>query len=336
MIQEPTGGTPVPMESGPPKIVLIAGPTAVGKSSLAMDVAERIGGELVSVDSVQVYRGLDIGSAKPSLAERERVPHHLIDELDPGQECNVADFVDRALDAIAAIRQRGRPVVAVGGTNLYVRVLVHGIFDAPPPDEAIRERHRQEADELGSSALHDRLAAIDPELSERVHPNDLVRISRGLEVWELTGKPLSEHQREHAFRTPNVDAMKVALNRPREGLYERINARVDAMIERGLLQEYRGLLEQGYDPQLKPLQSLGYRHMGMHVVGGVPLEEAIRLMKRDTRRFAKQQISWLRSEREVRWADARTERAPFVADVERFFAGDEPEYVWEEPDVGRW
>jgi tRNA dimethylallyltransferase len=324
------------MEEEQPRIVLIGGPTAVGKSSLAMEVAEAIDGEIVSVDSVQIYRGLDIGSAKPSARERARIPHHLIDELDPDEECNVADFVERALEAITEIRRRGRPVIAVGGTNLYVRVLVHGIFDAPPPDASIRERHRQEAEQRGRPYLHEQLARVDPTLAERVHPNDLVRISRGLEVWELTGKPLSEHQREHAFKTPNVDALKVALNRPRKQLYERINQRVDAMIDAGLVDEYRALLQRGYDPQLKPLQSLGYRHIGMHVVDGLALDEAVELMKRDTRRFAKQQISWLRSEKQVRWADARMDRQHFIADLRAFFGGDEPDYVWENPDAAHW
>ncbi len=329
-------GTSDAMDEEIPRVVLIAGPTAVGKSSLAMKVAERLGGELVSVDSVQIYRGLDIGTAKPGPEERARIPHHLVDELDPDEECNVADFVERALEAIRDIRGRGRPAIAVGGTNLYVRVLVHGIFDAPPPDEEIRARHRREAEEHGRAHLHERLAEIDPELAHRIHPNDLVRISRGLEVWELTGKPLSEHQREHAFKTPNVDALKVALNRPREELYERINRRVDRMLEAGLVEEYRSLLQEGYDPELKPMQSLGYRHVGMHVVDGVPLDEAVRLMKRDTRRFAKQQISWLRSERELHWAEAKLDRDVFLDDVRAHFAGDELDYVWEKPDVARW
>lgn len=319
-----------------PRIILIAGPTAVGKSSLALEAAERLDGELISIDSVQIYRGLDVGTAKPTDAERARVPHHLIDELEPDEECNVADFVDRALAAIADVRSRGKVPIAVGGTNLYVRVLVHGIFDAPPPDDEIRARHRAIADEHGVPYLHARLAGVDPVLAERIHPNDLVRVSRGLEVLELTDKPLSVHQDEHAFQTPNVDAMKIALNRDRQELYDRINGRVDVMMEAGLLDEYRALEARGFGPDLKPMHSLGYRHMGMHVHEGVAFDEAVRIMKRDTRRFAKQQLSWLRSEEGVRWVPATADRERLFEDFATFVDGGEAQYEWHDADVAYW
>jgi len=314
----------------PPRIVLVTGPTAVGKSSFALALAEQIAGEIVSVDSVQLYRHLDIGTAKPSAEARARVPHHLVDVLDPDEKSNVADFAEMAHAAIAEVHARGKPVVAVGGTNLYVRVLVRGIFDAPPPDEALRARHRAIADERGNEHLHAMLADVDPELAERIHPNDVVRVSRGLEVFDLTGKPLSVHQREHRFATPNYDALELALVRPREELYDRIDRRVDAMMEAGLLDEYRHLVDDlGYARDLDALQSLGYRHMGMHVFDGVDLDEAVRLMKRDTRRFAKQQLSWLRSEEGVRWARAPLVAGPeVVADVEAFLGGEHPALEW--------
>lgn len=315
------------------RIVLIAGPTAVGKSSLALKLAARLGGELISIDSVQIYRGLDIGSAKPSAAERARVPHHLIDELDPDEDCNVAEFVERALAAVDDVVARGKVAVAVGGTNLYVRVLVHGIFEAPPPDEQLRARHKALAAEHGPAHLHARLAAIDPELAARVHPNDLVRVSRGLEVHELTGKPLSDHQREHAFQSSNVEALKIALNRPREDLYRRIDQRVDAMLESGLEAEVRSLVEQGYGLGLKPLQSLGYRHIGAYIAGDVEYAEAVRKLKRDTRRFAKQQLSWLRSERGVVWASAEVDAATIERDVRTFVEGGTPMLDWSDPGV---
>lgn len=319
-----------------PRIVLIAGPTAVGKSSLALDLAEALDAEIVSIDSVQIYRGLDIGTAKPSAEDLRRVPHHLIDELDPDEDCNVSDFVDRALAAIDDIHSRGKRVVAVGGTNLYVRVLVHGIFDAPPPDEQIRARHQEIAEQHGAAHLHMALEQVDPELAGRVHPNDLVRISRGLEVWELTRKPLSVHQAEHAFGTPNVEALKLALNRPRQELYDRINQRVDQMMDTGLLEEYRSLIEAGFGPQLKPLQSLGYRHMGMITRDGVDRDEAVRLLKRDTRRFAKQQLSWLRSEEGVHWAPATVPVDHVVPDVRAFLDGGKPRLDWSEPEAAHW
>ena len=315
-----------------PRIALIAGPTAVGKSSVALQIAERLGAEIISIDSVQLYRGLDIGSAKPTQEDRARVPHHLIDVLDPDEDCNVADFTSMAMEAIRDVCGRGKIPVAVGGTNLYVRILVHGIFQAPPPDAAIRARHTERASDVGTQVLHDELREIDPELASRVHPNDLVRISRGLEVYELTGKPLSLHQREHAFQTPNVDALKIGLNRRREDLYERINTRVDAMIAAGLVDEVRALVARGYDLGLKPLQSLGYRHAGAIISEDVTSEDAIARLKRDTRRFARQQLSWLRSERGVNWGEVGTfELDELVADIERFVGGDEPNLRWASP-----
>lgn len=287
----------------------------------------------MSIDSVQIYRGLDIGSAKPSPSERARVRHHLIDELDPDEDCNVADFADRALTAIADITARGNVPIAVGGTNLYVRVLVHGIFDAPPPSEAIRTRHQQEAAERGVPHMHERLAEIDPDLAARVHHNDFVRISRGLEVFELTGRPLSEHHREHAFKEPNVDALKIALNRPRDELYDRINERVDAMLREGFEAEVAALMDAGYGLDLKPMQSLGYRHVGAMITGEWERDEAVATLKRDTRRFAKQQLSWLRSEPGVVWARADVDLLAVEADVRRFLAGEEPSLEWADPDI---
>lgn len=315
-------------------LVVIGGPTGVGKTALSLALAEELDAEIVSVDSLQVYRHLDIGTAKASEAERECVPHHLIDILNPDQECNVADFMKRAHDAIAEIHSRGKRVIAVGGTNLYIRVLVHGIFDAPPPDEELRKEHRKRADAEGSEVLHAELAEVDKVLSERVHPNDLVRISRGLEVYAQTGRPLSELQDEHRFKTPNYRALKLMLNRPREQLYARIDSRVDKMFELGIEDEYRFVVQElGYDYRLKPLQALGYRHLGQHFYEGLERDEMVRLFKRDTRRFAKQQVSWLRSERGVRWAKAPVVEdgrvpADVLADVLEFFEGKEPALEW--------
>ena len=316
----------------PRRIVLIAGPTGVGKSSLAMALAERVGGELVSVDSVQIYRGLDIGSAKPSAAERQRVRHHLIDELDPEQDCNVAEFVERALGAIDEIEAVGRVPIAVGGTNLYVRVLVHGIFAAPAPSPEIRTRHALIAEEHGVAHLYHELALVDPTLAARIHRNDFVRISRGLEVYELTNRTLSEQQDEHAFKSPNVDALKIALNRPREELYRRIDARVDAMLDAGFVDEVRALAEKGY-LGLKPLQSLGYRHIGSFLAGDVDFDEAVRTLKRDTRRFAKQQLSWLRSEPGVVWASASVDVDAVADAAQDFVAGRSPDLAWSDPAI---
>jgi tRNA dimethylallyltransferase len=328
---------------GLPKILVVAGPTAVGKTSLSLEVAERLGGEIVNSDSVQLYRHLDIGTAKPSEAERTRVPHHLFDVLDPDEESNVSDFLEMAGEAIEDILGRGKLPILVGGTGMYVRILVHGLFEAPPPDEALREEHRAIAADKGRAFLHDKLAEVDPTLAERVHPNDLVRISRGLEVYAQTGKPLSVHQREHRFQAPNYDALKIALLRPRDELYERINQRVDLMMEQGLLEEYESLIARGYDRGLKPLQSLGYRQMGEHIFDDVPIDQAVEGMKRQTRRYAKQQIGWFRGEPNIHWALAPLARdgelpAEVLGDVESFFRGDDPDLQWaqlEPYDVSR-
>jgi tRNA dimethylallyltransferase len=323
---------------GLPKILVVAGPTAVGKTSFALDVAEAMGGEVVNYDSVQLYRHLDIGTAKPTAAERERVPHHLVDVLDPDQESNVADYLEMANAAIADIHARGKVPVLVGGTGMYVRILVHGIFEAPPPDEELRDRLRADAADKGRAHLHERLEEVDPELAERVHPNDLVRVIRGLEVYEQTGKALSQHQREHRFKKPNFDALKIALLRPRDELYARIEQRADQMIEQGLLAEYEALIERGYDRQLKPLLSLGYRQMGEHLFDGVALDEAVAEMKKQTRRYAKQQIGWFRGEPNVHWALAPLHDpggalpSEVLGDIEAFFAGREPSLGWADLD----
>lgn len=318
-----------------PRVLLIAGPTAVGKSSLAHAVAKRLGAEILSIDSVQLYRGLDIGSAKASAQERAEVPYHLVDVLDPDETNNVAEFVELAMDAVRAIAAKGRPIIAVGGTNLYVRVFVHGIFDAPPPNPEIRRRHHERARAKGSPALHAELARIDPELAARIGENDLVRISRGLEVHEATGKRLSELQAEHAFATPNVDALKIALNRPRAELYDRIDRRVDAMMDRGLYEEYVELAAR--HPEIpRSLESLGYRHMGWIHTGAMSRDEAVALLGRDTRRFAKQQISWLRSEPGVHWAPADADVERIVADAALFFEGGDPPLDWVDPSAARW
>lgn len=319
-----------------PRILYIGGPTAVGKSALALGLAEALDAEIVNADSVQLYRGLDIGSAKARAADRARVRHHLLDVLDPDEPNNVADFVEMALEAIASITSRGKRAIVTGGTGLYLRVLVHGIFDAPPPDESIRARHRALHAEHGPGYLHERLGEVDAALADKIHPNDIVRVSRGLEVFEQTGRRLSELQREHAFKTPNVEALKVALHRPRPELYARIASRVEIMLEAGFVEEVRGLRDLGFGRDLKPMQSLGYAQLMAHLAGELTAQEAEEAIVRETKRYARRQLNWLRSERDVHWA-----RAPLVEDdgqppqglledLERFFdASDEPlELSW--------
>ena len=319
------------------RVVALVGPTGVGKTAFSLELAEALNAEIVSVDSLQVYRHLDIGTAKASQAERARLPHHVIDVAEPDEEFNAADFREAASEAIASIVARGKVPLLVGGTGLYLRLLVHGLFEAPPPSEALRATYRDIAQREGPEVLYARLEQVDPELAARVNRNDVVRVTRGLEIFDQTGTPLSEHQRAHRFKAPNYHALKIALIRPREELYERINARVDQMIEEGLIDEYRRLLERGYGPQHKPMQSLGYRQVGEHLLEGRDLDDAIHEIKQQTRRYAKQQISWFRSEPHTHWAMApvlREGRIPseVLADVRAFIEGGKPTLEWAQID----
>lgn len=316
-----------------PSLIVIAGPTGVGKTRFALELAQAANAEIISVDSLQVYRGLDIGTAKASAEERAAVPHHLIDILSPDEDFNVADFMAQADKAVEDIVARGKNIIAAGGTNLYMRAFVHGLFDAPPPDDGIRARHKELANYYGVIWLYKELERVDPTLAARIHHQDLVRISRGLEVFEQTGTPLSRLQDAHKFQDPRFRAFKLALNRPRQSLYERINTRVDAMMQGGLMAEYDALIEGGFSPDLKPLMSLGYRHARFLREGTWSEPEMVSELQKDTRRFAKQQLSWLRSEPQIQWAlapeleDARI-RARMLEDLCAFFEGEDPNLNW--------
>ncbi|MCS7300641.1 MAG: tRNA (adenosine(37)-N6)-dimethylallyltransferase MiaA [Fimbriimonadales bacterium] len=283
-------------------IVVILGPTATGKTEVGILLAERWNGEIISADSSAVYRGLDIGSAKPTPEEQRRVRFHLIDVAEPNEVFTAARFRDLALEAIADIQARGKRVFIVGGTGLYLRVLLHGFSLAPPPaDPEVRARWRAEVERVGAPALHERLKTIDPVAAARIHPNDAMRITRAFEVYEMTGAPISQWQRHAQAELP---ALKIGLTMPRDLLYQRIDQRVDKMIEQGMLQEVQNLLQSGYNPEQPALKGLGYRHLVGYIQGRVGWSEAVRLWKRDTRRFAKRQMTWFRKEPGVRWIDA--------------------------------
>jgi tRNA dimethylallyltransferase len=286
-----------------PPLVAVVGPTASGKSELALRLCERFGGELVSADSVQVYRRFDIGSAKPSLAERQRVPHHLVDVLDPLDPLDAARFVQLGREAISAILARGKRPIVCGGTFLWMRALVYGLAEAPAADPAIRARHREEAEQHGRAHLHARLLAVDPESHARLAPNDLLRVSRALEVHELTGKPLSELQAQHGFRTPLYDVRFVGIRHERPQLAERIERRVAAMFEQGWVEEVRSLLGDGYG-EARALRSVGYRQVAEALGAGGPIDRAqlAASVSQATRTFVRRQLTWLREE-PVHWLD---------------------------------
>ena len=303
-----------------PKIVILLGPTAVGKTSLSIDLAEEAGGEVISADSMQVYRYLDIGTAKPLPEERRRVRHHLIDVVDPDGEFNASRFASLARGVILRITGEGKAVFVAGGTGLYLRALTGGIIEAPGPDPGLRQALREERERRGTACLYQRLLERDPTAAGRIGRNDAVRIIRALEVLERSGESIRKKQESHAFRQRAYDSVKIGLRLPRQELYDRINRRCAEMIERGLVAEVEGLLARGYDESLKPLQSLGYKHILAHIRGRLSLEEALGRMQRDTRNYAKRQLTWFKAEKDIEWyspADGESIRAR----VREFLAG---------------
>lgn len=276
-----------------PDLIAIVGPTASGKTALSLELARRLDAEIVGADSRQVYRRLDIGSAKPTAAQRAAVPHHLIDVADPDEDFDCARFRALAQAAIDDIRARGRRVIVVGGTGLYVKVLRHGLFPGPPRDETLRARLAAE-EQAEPGTLHRRLLAVDPASAARLHPRDRVRLVRALEVHELSGRPISEWQAEHRFSGGGLAMRVLGLEVARAELARRIDARCRAMIEQGLVAEVEGLLASGLDPALPALRSPGYAELGDFVRGLCSLEQARERMAQATRRLAKRQMTWFR------------------------------------------
>ncbi|MGE5217921.1 MAG: tRNA (adenosine(37)-N6)-dimethylallyltransferase MiaA [Chloroflexota bacterium] len=284
-----------------PKIVIVLGPTAIGKSELALELAQNIDGEIVNADSQQVYRCLDIGTGKPSTEERLQVPHHLIDVVDPDEEFNAAQFRRMALKIIEEIQGRKKTVIVCGGTGLYLKALTQGLFDGPGQDAALRAALERQIESEGLPTLYQRLVAIDGSVISTIHPNDRQRIIRALEVFEATGRPLSAWQNEHAFRDQPFAILKLGLLRERAELYDRINHRSEQMVRDGLLEEVEGLVARGYSLDLKALRSVGYRQMGEVLRGEKDLTGALEEMKQETRRLAKRQLTWFRRDREIEW-----------------------------------
>lgn len=284
-------------------LLVITGPTAVGKSQVALQVALRLGGEIVSADSVQVYRGLDIGTAKASLAERALVTHHLLDIAEPHENYTVADFQREAREAIDRIASRGRLPILAGGTGLYIRALLRGFaFSEAGGNEALRRKLFEEAQLYGPELLHKRLAEVDPQAASGIHPHDLRRLLRALEVYAQSCRPISG-QKQSTTGVSGYDVLMFVLNRPREELYLRIEQRVETMLAEGLVEEVRGLLGGGVPAGCKAMQSLGYRQIVACLQGALTLPAAVELIKRDTRRYAKRQLTWFRSEPEASWID---------------------------------
>ncbi len=283
------------------ELLVVVGPTASGKTELAIRLAERFGGEIVGADSVQIYRHFDIGSGKPSPEERARAPHHLIGVADPAEDMDAARFAALADEAIASIRARGRVPIVCGGTFLWVRALVRGLTQAAPRDQAVRDRHAEIARERGRPALHAMLAEVDPASAARLAPNDLLRVSRALEVFELTGRPLSEVHREHGFSEIRHLHRLYGVARERPELDQRIEARARAWLEGGFIEEVRSLLDAGY-AQTRAMGSVGYREVRAFVEGKLAKDALADAVVRSTRVFVRRQRTWLRDE-PVGWID---------------------------------
>ena len=285
-----------------PNIIVVCGPTGIGKTTIAIELALAYRGEIISADSMQIYRHMNIGTAKPTPEERAAVPHHMIDIAAPDEPFDAARFAREAREKIAALTARKALPFIAGGTGLYIKSLTQGIFRAKTTDPERRGQLKKEMERLGPAALHRRLEQLDPQAARRIHPNDRFRIIRAIEVFETTGKPISDHHSEHQFGEAPFRALKIGLEMERAALYERIDRRVDIMLDMGLLAEVRRLLEMGYPSGLKSMKSIGYRHMADFLEGRASWEEAVRTLKRDTRRYAKRQYTWFKADPEVLWA----------------------------------
>lgn len=291
-------------EGGKPPLLVLIGPTAVGKTALSISLAKSLNAEIISGDSMQVYRGMDIGTAKIKPEEREGIPHHLIDICDPDQPYSAADFQSGAREAIKAIGDSGKLPFIVGGTGLYIESLCYDYqFAEQGSDEAYRAEQEQYAAAHGAEALHRKLADVDPQAAERLHPNDLRRVVRALEVYHLTGQTFSEQQAGQKKESP-YELCMIGLTMDRAELYRRIELRIEAMLEEGLQDEVERLLRRELPPHATPMQALGYKEIAAYLRGECSREAAEELLKRDTRRFAKRQLSWFRHMKDIHWIDA--------------------------------
>jgi len=286
-----------------PKVIVICGPTALGKTSTAIHLAKYFDGEIIGADSMQIYRYMNIGTAKPTLDEQACVKHHIIDFIDPDEHFDAKKYATLSREKV--IELHGQKIIpfVVGGTGLYIKALFHGIFKTDASDSDIRGCLKAEVQAYGSAYLYKRLCRQDPDTANKIHPNDTYRIMRALEVYSLTGKTLTQLHQAHGFNDSPFVVLKIGLNIAREILYDRINKRVEIMINSGFVDEVKRLLEMGYSPELKSMQSIGYRHIVNFIEGHLTWDETVRTLKRDTRRYAKRQITWFKADPDVIWKE---------------------------------
>ena len=288
-----------------PRLIFILGPTGVGKTATAVKLASARGGEIINADSMQVYRYMDIGTAKPTPEEQSIVKHHLIDCCDPHESFNASIFLENAQDIINTLTLAGKPIFIVGGTGLYIKALLGGLFDGPASNEAIRSSYKEALKRHGKAYLYDMLKEKDPKAATLINPHDASRIIRALEVIDLSGESIVDKQENHGFKDRRYTALKIGLLISREELYERINERTDKMIAEGFVEEVRRLRSMGYSEIHKPMRALGYKHFLHHLNGQCNIDEAIRLMKRDTRNYAKRQMTWFNADKDIEWVHFR-------------------------------
>ncbi len=300
-------------------MLVVLGPTAVGKSAVGIDIAKRLGGEIVNADSLQVYKHLNIGTAKPDSGQLSAVRHHLIDIVSPDEDFNAGMFRTHATSVIESLNRNTTNIILVGGTYLYVKVLLSGLIEGLPANQEIRSNIKKLHSIFGLSYVYDRLRSLDPEAASKIHPNDYVRIERALEVNYLTGQKMSELQSRHNFLEQDFEYLKIGLSQDREPLRERIDSRVDTMIEDGLVDEVKRLREMGYASSLKPMQSIGYKEINQFLDGDIDFDRAVELVKRDTKRFAKRQMTWLNKDDEIKWFGADGDIEPILNLAGEFF-----------------
>jgi tRNA dimethylallyltransferase len=300
------------------KVVVLCGPTGIGKTTRAIQLATRYGGEIVSADSMQIYRDMDIGTAKPSREEQQQVAHYLIDIVDPDADFSAGQYARVAAECLAKLHDSKVIPFIVGGTGLYIKSCLHGLFREKAADAFVLARLTREADEKGPAVLHQRLKNCDPETAEIINEADTFRIVRALEVFETTGNTMTELKRSHNFAEQRYDALRICLYADRETIYNRIDQRVEKMMAQGFADEVSGLLAKGYADSLKSMQSLGYRHMIQYLTGVVSWAEMVSTMKRDTRRYAKRQLTWFRGDAENHWIDPATDTGTMGELIDRF------------------
>lgn len=290
------------MNKNLPKIIIICGPTGIGKTALTIDIFQKFPSIIISADSVQVYKHMDIGTAKLTPEENKTAPHQLIDICSPDEDFDAGKFSDLASNLIHDAHDKGKTSIITGGTGLYIKALIHGIFRSRPADKEILEYLYSLEKENGTGFLFNELKKVDPKAASKIHQNDTFRLARAIECFMSTGIPISQKQDEDKIASePRFDYLKIGLNMDRKLLYTRIDKRVDIMLDQGLLNEVAALREMGFSKDLKSMGSIGYKHMNMFLDNEVSFDEAVSLMKRDTRRYAKRQLTWFNADDEIKW-----------------------------------